>query len=137
MLAQIKELFPEIEEDVIIKIIEESNYSIDSIVEQLKEEKKNYLENSETSNAKNEYNKLMIENKCQIIDENSISVEKKLEFNEIPILITKEKDDDQFSEQIDGLLKSGESQDLVREKWVYEFCNKAENLNDPNSVRNT
>jgi len=38
--------------------------------------------------------------------------------------------DDQFANQITELLKQGESEELVREKWVYEFFNIAKKLKD-------
>jgi len=37
---------------------------------------------------------------------------------------------DQFANQITELLKQGESEELVREKWVYEFFNMAKKLKD-------
>jgi len=42
---------------------------------------------------------------------------------------------DKFANQITELLKQGESEELVREKWVYEFFNMAKKLKDEKDFR--
>lgn len=119
---QIKELFPELEEDVIMKIIRDGNYSLETIMEQLK--------NTHTANNTNN-NETLID-----VSNNEQTIEEEIQESKIPVYSKKKKySGDKFSEQICDLLNNGESEELVRNKWAYEFIDMDKKISESEEKR--